>query len=141
MDTGFAIFLIVVLLLSVGTSILQSALYSRAAQRLAAAYAGKKDFYLVSGRGKGRLRGCLAMLVIDSKTREVVDARIMVGATIFARFKARPEFLGPIDGLVEKSSNKRVREALEYAIEQYKATLRSSKARTATLDEISPQTD
>lgn len=131
MQTGFALLLVGALICSVLLSLWQSRNYSRAAQRLTVTYAGQHDLFLVSGRGKGRVRGAIVMLVIDSRSRQVVDAQAMLGATIFAQFHERTELIGPVATVAERAEGKQLRLAVEYAVEQYKATLRSSKARAA----------
>ncbi|MBI5161875.1 MAG: transcriptional regulator [Micrococcales bacterium] len=131
-STGwFALILIVALLLSVGTSILQHLYYSRAAQRMTRAFAGENDMFLVSGRGKGYLRGAVVLLVIDRKERRIVAAEGMVGITVFARFRGRPEIIGPIKGVFDRISERKLRDAVQYALDNYTSILRARASRAA----------
>lgn len=127
-NTVFAIILIAALLLSVLLSLTQHNTYNKATQRMTRAFAGEKNFYLVSGRGKGRIRGALVLLVIDAAEQQVVAAEAMVGATIFARFKGRPELIGPLKGVVERAGEKKLKQAVEYALQQYKVVRRAKPA-------------
>jgi glucitol operon activator protein len=49
---------------------------------------------LVSGRGKGRVRGAIAVLVLDKQSEVIRAAAVMEGASVLARFKARPDWVG-----------------------------------------------
>jgi glucitol operon activator protein len=49
---------------------------------------------LVSGRGKGRLRGAIVVLVLRKHDEVIRAAAVMEGATVFARFKERPAWVG-----------------------------------------------
>ena len=128
MNTGFAVILISALLLSVLLSLLQHRTYNNAAQRMTRAFAGEKDFYLVSGRGKGFTRGALVLLVIDAATQRIVAAEAMVGVTIFARFRGRPDLIGPLAGAPSRANERRLKEAVEYALQQYTFVRRGKAA-------------
>jgi len=128
MNTGFAIILISALILSVLLSLLQHNTYNRATQRMTRAFAGEKDYYLVSGRGKGRLRGALVLLVIDASQQRIVAAEAMVGSTIFARFRGRPGLIGPLSGAAGRADEKHLKDAVDYALQQYKVTRRAKPA-------------
>src|SRR3954463_10890178 len=49
---------------------------------------------LISGRGKGRVRGAIAVLVLDKQTEVIRAAAVMEGASVLARFKQRPDWVG-----------------------------------------------
>lgn len=130
---GFALILIAALVLSVMLSLLQHRTYARAAQRMTRAFAGEQDFYLVSGRGKGRLRGAVVLLVIDSASRRVVAAEAMAGVSVLARFRGHPEIIGPLGGVTERTTDKKLRQAVQQALDNYADILRArtQRARTA----------
>jgi glucitol operon activator protein len=132
MDTGFALILISVLLLGFALSFLQHRSYSRAAQRMTRAFAGEKDFFLVSGRGKGVLRGAVLLMVIDAKERRVIAAEAMIGITIFARFRGRPELIGPLDGVAARAKEPKLRDAVDYALANFASLSRGRKSKPAT---------
>src|ERR1044072_3154488 len=49
---------------------------------------------LVRGRGKGRIRGAIAVLVLDKQTEAIQAAAVMEGASVLARFTQRPDWVG-----------------------------------------------
>jgi glucitol operon activator protein len=67
--------------------------YARTVRRLAAAH-DEPGCVLVSGRGKGRIRGAIAVLVLRADDEYIKAAAVMEGATVFARFKDRPDWVG-----------------------------------------------
>ncbi|TCP54025.1 DNA-binding transcriptional regulator of glucitol operon [Tamaricihabitans halophyticus] len=75
---------------------------------------------LVTGRGKGKLRGAVVLLVIDRRGKEVRRALAMRGASVFARFQERPELCGPLDGLADREQSKMLRKAIEDAVANFK---------------------
>lgn len=123
MDNGFALLLLVALLLGGALSYLQHRAYAAATRRMTAEYQGRDDMILVSGRGKGWTRGAVVLLVIDSITKRIVAAEAMVGVTIFARFRVRKELVGPLASAPKRAGEKRLAEAVESAIKQYKVVL------------------
>jgi len=126
MDTGFAVLLIGALLLSVVFSLFQQRTYSRATKRIGLGFLGAKDHFLVSGRGKGFLRGAIVLMVVDASTTRIVAAEAMVGGSVLARFKPRPELLGDLDTAVMRTSEKKMTEAVDYATKQYWVTYKRS---------------
>ena len=120
MDGGFAIILLVALTLSIGFSLLQHRVYTRAAERLKDAYLGRKNIFLVSGRGRGVLRGAIVLLVIDAGSKQVVAAEAMIGSTVLARFRPRPELLGASASAAERAADRKLRDAVKAAVEQYR---------------------
>ncbi|WP_430591438.1 transcriptional regulator GutM [Humidisolicoccus flavus] len=125
MEPGFAILLGVVFVLMIGSGFLQHRNYMRATERLRVRHADERGSFLVSGRGKGWLRGSIVLLVIDSATKKITDAEAMVGMSIFARFKSRPELLGPMSSAASRTKDPKVAQGVEYALAQYKVTARA----------------
>ncbi len=126
MDSGFAVLLLAALILSGLLSWLQHRAYSNATRRISEQFKGSKDAVLVSGRGKGRLRGAVVLFVIDTRTKQILAAEAMVGASVLARFHERPELLGALSSVVERAGDKHLAGAAQYAIEQYKVVIRKS---------------
>lgn len=122
MDTGFALLLFAALVLSGLLSWLQHRAYSAATRRMMEQFHGRRDAILVSGRGKGLLRGAVVILVVDARDKRVVAAEAMVGTSVLARFRERPELLGPISSAADRASEKRLAQAIQSALEQYKTT-------------------
>ncbi len=77
---------------------------------------------LVTGRGLGRLKGTIVMLVIDDAADAVVAASMIRGSTIFATAKDAPQLLGPVATLAERATEKQTRKAVDMALEQLTAT-------------------
>lgn len=107
MDAGFALILLGALVLSGGLSYLQQRAYSKTTLRMAEQFKDSFGSTLVSGRGKGWGRGAVVIIVIDTLTRQVVAAEAMIGMTIFARFRPRPQLLGPLATVVERAGHDR----------------------------------
>ncbi|MGV8876266.1 MAG: transcriptional regulator GutM [Rhodoglobus sp.] len=131
MDSGFALILMAALVLSVVFSLLQQRTYSRATKRLGTSFIGVKNHFLVSGRGKGFLRGAIVLMVVDSTTTRIVAAEAMVGGTVLARFKPQPELIGDLDTAVLRTSEKKMTEAVDYATKQYWVTYKRNVASAA----------
>lgn len=123
MDNGFALLLLAALVLGGVLSYIQHRAYAAATKRLTAQYQGREDMILVSGRGKGWTRGAVVLLVIDSITKRIVAAEAMVGVTIFARFRVRDDLIGPLSSAPKRADEKRVVEAVESGIKQYRMVL------------------
>lgn len=132
MDNGFALLLLGALLLGGLLSYIQHRNYAAATRRLTARYEGRQDLVLVSGRGKGWTRGAVVLLVVDSITKRIVAAEAMVGVTIFARFHARDELLGPISSAPKRANEKKLAEAIEYALKQYRTVAARQSSRSAS---------
>ncbi|TAM69316.1 MAG: transcriptional regulator [Microbacteriaceae bacterium] len=132
MTTGFAAILLGALILSGILSWLQHRAYSKATERLRRQFRGSGDAALVSGRGKGRLRGAVVLLVIDSRSRRVIAAEAMIGASVLARFHERPELLGGLGSIADRAREKRLADATLQAMEQYKLVMRKNKTRSAS---------
>lgn len=75
------------------SGVAQHKYYTRTVRRLAREY-DEPGSVLVSGRGKGRLRGAVVVLVLRTDDRVVRAASVMEGATVLARFTDRPDWVG-----------------------------------------------
>jgi glucitol operon activator protein len=89
--------------------------YQRAVNELADED-NRSGVLLVSGRSKGRLRGAIVLLVIDRRRGQVIRARAMEGASVFARFTDRPELSGPVAGAEERAVSKALAKAVREAL-------------------------
>ncbi len=121
MGWEFAGFLIGALVVSLLLGLWQQSRYARSVNAMVAEYHGSGRL-LVTGRGLGRLRGTIAMLVVDDDADEVIAARVLRGSTVFATAKPAPDLLGPVAGLPERARDKQTRKAIEMALAQLKAT-------------------
>lgn len=131
MDFGFGLLLLVVLLLGVGSTLLQQRTYQNATRRMGMAYKGAKNHFLVSGRGKSVLRGAIVLLVVNRDTRSIVAAEAMVGSTVLARFRPRPELLGDLGTAAERTKDIMLKKAVEYAQSQYKVVVKNSTSKAS----------
>lgn len=119
MDTSrFAIFLLAALLLSGLFSYFQQRAYTGVTRRLAQQFGGNSAHFLVSGRSKGILRGAVVVLVIDTSANEVLAAEAMVGRSVLAKFRVRPELLGSSRSVVERATGKSMTKAIQGCLEQ-----------------------
>lgn len=91
MEGTFALFLVGALVANIGLSYWQSRAYTADINDLIRAHSGSA-LRLVSGRGKGWTRGAVVVLVVDPTTREVVQAKAMVGTTVFSRLHPAPRY-------------------------------------------------
>ncbi|MQA10621.1 MAG: transcriptional regulator [Pseudonocardiaceae bacterium] len=97
---------------------LQHLAYQRTVNRVASEE-NRSGVVLVTGRGKGKLRGAVVLLVIDRRSRAVTRALAMRGASVFARFREQPELLGPVDGLRERAGSRMAGKAVDDALQRY----------------------
>ena len=79
--------------LTAASGLAQHKYYTRTVRRLAREH-DEPGCMLVSGRGKGRVRGAIAVLVLDRQDEVIRAAAVMEGATVLARFKERPDWVG-----------------------------------------------
>ena len=121
LDGRFAVVLGAALVLGIGLSLYQHFYYQRVTKRMVAEHEGARESFLVSGRGKGWMRGAVVLLVVDSASSRIEAAEAMVGATVFARFRPRPELLGSVSNARERAGDKRLGDAVESAIAQYRS--------------------
>ena len=77
---------------------------------------------LVTGRGLGRLRGTIVMLIIDDAADQVVAASKLRGTTIFATAKDAPDLIGPVAHLADRATDKQTRKAVDMALTQLSTT-------------------
>jgi len=77
---------------------------------------------LVTGRGIGRLRGTIVMLIIDDAADQVVAASKLRGTTIFATAKNAPDLIGPVADLADRATDKQTRKAVDMALTQLSTT-------------------
>lgn len=116
MGWEFAVLLLGALVASVVLSLWQQRRYLAVVNEMARANAGRQ-LRLVSGRSKGRLRGAVAVLVVDPSSGEITDARAMTGATVFSQLRPAPHLLGPVAGVAARAGDdKHLREAVESAL-------------------------
>lgn len=93
MSPGYLLLVFVVMMLTAVGGIAQHRYYTRTVGRLARDY-DEPGTVLVSGRGKGRLRGAIVVLVLRKDDEVIRAASVMEGATVLARFKDRPDWVG-----------------------------------------------
>lgn len=130
---GFIALLIFAIVLSFAFSYQQHRAYVGAIRELADAH-DRDGVVVVSGRGKGFLRGCVVILAVDATTRRILEARAMQGSTVLARFRRLTVLEGSLPGAVDRATSKHMVAALEQATAQFRETAktpRSSRARTA----------
>lgn len=93
MSTEYLLLVFLVMMLTAVGGIAQHRYYTRTVGRLAREH-DEPGCVLVSGRGKGRLRGAIVVLVLRKHDEVIRAAAVMEGATVFARFKERPAWVG-----------------------------------------------
>ncbi|GAA3837073.1 transcriptional regulator GutM [Amycolatopsis tucumanensis] len=89
--------------------------YARVVNQVAAEE-NRGGVLLVTGRAKGKLRGAVVLLVVDRRRNAVTRALVMEGASVFARFRERPELAGPLGTLTERAPSKAVAKAAADAL-------------------------
>lgn len=89
--------------------------YQRTVNELASAE-NRSGVLLVSGRAKGWRRGAIVVLVIDRRRGRVLRARAMEGASVFARFRDRPELAGPVEAAEERAGSTALAQAVREAL-------------------------
>jgi glucitol operon activator protein len=92
-DTWTYLLLFVAMSLTAVSALAQHKYYTRTVRRLAREHNDPASV-LVSGRGKGRVRGAIAVLVLDKQTEVIRSGAVMEGASVLARFKQRPDWVG-----------------------------------------------
>src|SRR3954466_1731249 len=85
--------LLIALSLTTGRALMQHKYSARTVRRLASAH-DEPGCAIVSGRAKGRWRGAIAVLVLGREDQRIRGAAVMQGASVFARFKNRPDWVG-----------------------------------------------
>ncbi|QFU91774.1 transcriptional regulator GutM [Amycolatopsis sp. YIM 10] len=89
--------------------------YARVINQVAAEE-NRAGVLLVTGRAKGWRRGAVVLLVVDRRQDSVTRALAMEGASVFARFRERPELNGPLGTLAERARSKAVAKAAAEAL-------------------------
>lgn len=113
----FPVMLISALILAGILAFFQQRRYVRAVNAAARRSEGREDA-LVTGRGNGFARGAVVVMVIDRSESKIIHCEAMVGATVFARFRPKPELLGPVEGSQERAETKQLARAVENALAQ-----------------------
>lgn len=117
MNWQFPALLVAAMVASIVLSMWQQRRYLRVVNAMAREYKGP-DRRLVSGRGKGRLRGAVVVLVIDTVQRTVLAARVMSGSTVLAKLRPAPGLEGSLDTLRDRASDTFVVKAIDDALRQ-----------------------
>ncbi|MGJ3509442.1 transcriptional regulator GutM [Enemella sp. A6] len=107
------------LLIGVAMTFLQQCAYNKHLNEAMAQSRGAHDV-LASGQGRSPLGGAVVILIVDAATREITWATAMVGATVFSRFRPRPQLLGPVDTAADRVNGKQFKHAVEMAVAQVK---------------------
>src|SRR3954469_14818717 len=92
-NTQSLLLIVAAVLLTATSGLAQHKYYTRTVRRLAREH-DEPGCMLVSGRGKGRVRGAIAVLVLNRQDEVIRAAAVMEGATVLARFKERPDWVG-----------------------------------------------
>jgi DNA-binding transcriptional regulator of glucitol operon len=89
------VFVLVVAIMSLTgiSAIAQHKYYARTVKRLAREH-DEPGHMLVTGRGKSRFRGAIVVLVLRTADEVIKAALVMEGASVLARFKSRPGWVG-----------------------------------------------
>lgn len=94
MDNATLFVLVVAVMSLTGISaIAQHKYYARTVKRLAREH-DEPGHVLVTGRGRSRFRGAIVVLVLRTQDEVIKAARVMEGASVLARFKNRPDWVG-----------------------------------------------
>jgi glucitol operon activator protein len=75
------------------SALAQHKYYARTVRRLAREH-DEPGCVLVSGRGRSRFRGAIAVLVLRKHDEVIRAAAVMEGASVLARFKEQPDWVG-----------------------------------------------
>jgi glucitol operon activator protein len=89
----FLLLLLIALSLTTTSALVQHKYYARTVRRMASAH-DEPGCVLVSGRSKSRWRGAIAVLVMRRHDQHIRAAAVMEGASVFARFKDRHDWVG-----------------------------------------------
>ncbi|MCW3158947.1 transcriptional regulator GutM [Micropruina sonneratiae] len=121
MGWEFAAILGGALVVSLMLGLWQQGRYARSVNAMVRTHHGQGRL-LVTGRGLGKLKGTIVMLVIEDAADEVVAASKLRGSTIFATAKDAPELTGPVATLKQRAGDKQTGKAIDMALSQLKAT-------------------
>src|SRR3954468_4416020 len=89
----FILLLLIALSLTTGSALMQHKYYARTVRRLGSAH-DEAGCAMGSGGAKARWRGAIAVLVLARQDQRIRGASVMQGASVFARFKNRPDWVG-----------------------------------------------
>jgi DNA-binding transcriptional regulator of glucitol operon len=92
-NTQSFLLIVAAVLLTATSGLAQHKYYTRTVRRLAREH-DEPGCVLVSGRGKSRFRGAIAVLVLRKHDEQIQAAAVMEGASVLARFKDRPDWIG-----------------------------------------------
>jgi glucitol operon activator protein len=92
-NTQSFLLIVAAVLLTATSGLAQHKYYTRTVRRLAREH-DEPGCVLVSGRGKSRFRGAIAVLVLRKHDEQIKAAAVMEGASVLARFKDRPDWIG-----------------------------------------------
>lgn len=120
------------MVLTAGMSLLQVRRYNQELQAALAASTGADDA-LVSGRCRSFRGGSIVVMVIDMASQEITRATAMTGFTVLARFRPRPELLGPVATATERARGRALREGVAHAL------LQMPRPRRALAEEPTPR--
>ena len=124
---GFVLLLIFAIVLSFAFSYQQHRAYVGAIRDLADRH-DRNGVVVVSGRGKGLVRGCVVILAVDSTTRRILEARTMQGSTVLARFRRASFLEGGLKHARDRATSKWMAQALDQATTQFRETTRAARA-------------
>lgn len=124
---GFIALLIFAIVLSFAFSYQQHRAYVGAIREIADDH-DRTGVVVVSGRGKGFLRGCVVILAVDSTTRRVLEARTMQGSTVLARFRRATFLEGNLKGVLDRATSAHMVTALEQATAQFRETAKPTRS-------------
>ena len=92
-NTQSFLLIVAAVLLTATSGLAQHKYYTRTVRRLAREH-DEPGCVLVSGRGKSRFRGAIAVLVLRKHDEQIQAAAVLEGASVLARFKDRPDWVG-----------------------------------------------
>jgi glucitol operon activator protein len=92
-NTQSFLLIVAAVLLTATSGLAQHKYYTRTVRRLAREH-DEPGCVLISGRGKSRFRGAIAVLVLRTRDEQIQAAAVMEGASVLARFKDRPDWVG-----------------------------------------------
>lgn len=119
-DWRFPAILIAAMLLGVALTWIQMRAYNVELRKAQKVMRGE-HLMLVSGRGRSMASGAILLAIVDTVTRQIVWARAMAGSTVFARFRDRPELLGPVDAAADRVRDRQLKAAVTMALQQLSA--------------------
>lgn len=120
-DWRFPALLMTAMLVAMVLSLFQARAYNRELNRASQDSRGAEDI-LISGRHRSFRGGAVVVLVIDRARNEIVRASSLRGFTVFARFRDRPQLLGPVENAEERAQGRAERHAMADALSRMPET-------------------